>query len=128
MAERDKGSVINVSTMAAEIGVPGMAVYGASKAALNLLRQSWAAEYGPNGVRVNAVSPGTVRTPSVERMGEVLDQMGGQSRAGYVALYLHGFPDSVYTWRYLLPDLAAAGFRAVAPWLRGYAPISVPVD
>src|ERR1700747_437188 len=48
MAERGKGSIINVSTMAAEMGVPGMAVYGASKAALNLLTQSWAAEYGPS--------------------------------------------------------------------------------
>jgi NAD(P)-dependent dehydrogenase (short-subunit alcohol dehydrogenase family) len=85
MAGRGKGSIINVSTMAAEMGVPGMAVYGASKAALNLLTQSWAAEYGPSGVRVNAVSPGTVRTPSVEVLGEVLDQIGAQSPAGYVA-------------------------------------------
>ena len=53
----------------------------ASKAALNLLTQSWAAEYGPSGVRVNAVSPGTVRTPSVEVLGEVLDQIGAQSPA-----------------------------------------------
>ena len=85
MAERGKGSIINVSTMAAEMGVPGMAVYGASKAALNLLTLSWAAEFGPEGVRVNSVSPGTVRTPSVEPLGEVLDQMGAQSPSGYVA-------------------------------------------
>ena len=85
MAERGKGSIINVSTMAAEMGVPGMAVYGASKAALNLLTLSWAAEFGPKGVRVNSVSPGTVRTPSVEPLGEVLDQMGAQSPSGYVA-------------------------------------------
>jgi pimeloyl-ACP methyl ester carboxylesterase len=41
---------------------------------------------------------------------------------GPLALCLHGFPDSAWTWRYLLPELADAGFRAVAPWLRGYAP------
>lgn len=41
---------------------------------------------------------------------------------GPLALCLHGFPDSAHTWRHLLPRLAAAGFRAVAPWLRGYAP------
>jgi pimeloyl-ACP methyl ester carboxylesterase len=43
-----------------------------------------------------------------------------------LALCLHGFPDSAHTWRHLLPLLAQAGYRAVAPWLRGYAPSSVP--
>jgi pimeloyl-ACP methyl ester carboxylesterase len=47
---------------------------------------------------------------------------------GPLALCLHGFPDSAHTWRHLLPGLAAAGFRAVAPFLRGYAPTSVPAD
>lgn len=47
---------------------------------------------------------------------------------GPLALCLHGFPDSAWTWRHLLPDLAAAGFRAVAPWLRGYAPTAIPAD
>ena len=47
---------------------------------------------------------------------------------GPLALCLHGFPDSARTWRLLLPELAAAGFRAVAPWLRGYAPTGVPAD
>ena len=47
---------------------------------------------------------------------------------GPLALCLHGFPDSAWTWRHLLPELAAAGFRAVAPFLRGYAPTSVPAD
>jgi pimeloyl-ACP methyl ester carboxylesterase len=47
---------------------------------------------------------------------------------GPLALCLHGFPDSAHTWRYLLPELAAAGYRAVAPFLRGYAPTSVPAD
>jgi pimeloyl-ACP methyl ester carboxylesterase len=47
---------------------------------------------------------------------------------GPLALCLHGFPDSAHTWRYLLPELAAAGYRAVAPFLRGYAPTSVAAD
>ena len=47
---------------------------------------------------------------------------------GPLALCLHGFPDSAHTWRHLLPALAAAGFRAVAPFTRGYAPTSVPDD
>jgi pimeloyl-ACP methyl ester carboxylesterase len=47
---------------------------------------------------------------------------------GPLALCLHGFPDSAYTWRDLLPALADAGFRAVAPFMRGYAPTAVPAD
>lgn len=47
---------------------------------------------------------------------------------GPLALCLHGFPDSAWTWRHLLPALADAGFRAVAPWMRGYAPTGVPID
>jgi len=47
---------------------------------------------------------------------------------GPLALCLHGFPDTAHTWRYLLPRLAEAGFHAVAPFLRGYAPSDVPED
>lgn len=47
---------------------------------------------------------------------------------GPLALCLHGFPDSAWSWRHLLPELAAAGYRAVAPFLRGYAPTSIPDD
>ena len=45
-----------------------------------------------------------------------------------LALCLHGFPDSAWTWRHLLPLLANAGFRAVAPFQRGYAPTAIPTD
>ncbi len=47
---------------------------------------------------------------------------------GPLALCLHGFPDSAHTWRHLLPALGDAGYHAVAPWMRGYAPTQVPVD
>jgi pimeloyl-ACP methyl ester carboxylesterase len=47
---------------------------------------------------------------------------------GPLALLLHGFPDSAWTFHRLLPALAQAGFRAVAPWTRGYAPTEVPSD
>ena len=62
MAERGWGSIVNVSTMVASFGQAGMALYGASRAALELLTKAWAAEYGPRGVRVNAVAPGPTRT------------------------------------------------------------------
>src|SRR6184192_3393562 len=62
MAKRGKGAIVNVSTMVADYGAAGMSLYGSSKAAINLLTKAWAAEYGPQGVRVNVVSPGPTRT------------------------------------------------------------------
>src|SRR5262245_48349388 len=47
---------------------------------------------------------------------------------GPLALCLHGFPDSPWTYRHLLPELAHAGYRAVAPFMRGYAPTEVPAS
>lgn len=47
---------------------------------------------------------------------------------GRLALFLHGFPDSPWSWRSMAPRLAARGFRVVAPFTRGYAPTEVPAD
>jgi NAD(P)-dependent dehydrogenase (short-subunit alcohol dehydrogenase family) len=82
MAERGRGAIINVTTMVADFGVDGMALYGSSKAALTLLTKAWAAEFGPAGVRVNAVSPGPTRTEGTAVMGEALDQLASLAPAG----------------------------------------------
>jgi pimeloyl-ACP methyl ester carboxylesterase len=47
---------------------------------------------------------------------------------GPLVLCLHGFPDTAWTWRHLLPDLGDAGYHAVAPFMRGYAPTSLAPD
>ena len=47
---------------------------------------------------------------------------------GPLALCFHGFPDHAYSFRHLLPDLAEAGFRGIAPFMRGYAPTQAPKD
>jgi NAD(P)-dependent dehydrogenase (short-subunit alcohol dehydrogenase family) len=82
MAQRCTGAIVNVSTMVAEYGAAGMSLYGSSKAALNLLTKAWAAEYGPRGVRVTAVSPGPTRTEGTDAMGEGLEQLAAQAPAG----------------------------------------------
>ena len=48
--------------------------------------------------------------------------------SGKLALLLHGFPDTARTWRHLMPQLASAGYRVVAPFMRGFAPSAVPAD
>lgn len=47
---------------------------------------------------------------------------------GPLVMLLHGFPDTPHTWSHQLPALAAAGFRVVAPWLRGYPPSEIPIE
>jgi NAD(P)-dependent dehydrogenase (short-subunit alcohol dehydrogenase family) len=62
MAARGTGSIVNVGSMAGQIGMPGGAAYSATKAALASFTRSWAAEYSPRGVRVNTIAPGPVYT------------------------------------------------------------------
>ena len=62
MAARGSGSIINVASMAGQIGLAGGAAYGATKATLASMTRSWAAEFSPAGVRVNAVAAGPVFT------------------------------------------------------------------
>lgn len=65
MLERGRGSIVNVTTLAAFKGIPGASGYSASKSALSSLTRTWAAEFGSRGVRVNSVSPGPTRTDGV---------------------------------------------------------------
>ncbi|MEV7802995.1 SDR family oxidoreductase [Microbispora sp. NPDC088329] len=77
MAARGGGSIVNVSSTAAGLGMPPMAVYGATKAALESLTRTWAAEFAASNVRVNAVSPGPMTTSKVvAAMGPDLGGMG----------------------------------------------------
>jgi len=62
MAARRSGSIINIGSMAGQIGLDGGAAYGSTKAALGSLTRSWAAEFSPAGVRVNTISAGPVFT------------------------------------------------------------------
>jgi NAD(P)-dependent dehydrogenase (short-subunit alcohol dehydrogenase family) len=81
MAKRGKGAIVNVSTMVADYGASGMSLYGSSKAAINLLTKVWTAEYGPSGVRTNAVSPGPTRTEGTTAMGEGLERSAAEAPA-----------------------------------------------
>jgi NAD(P)-dependent dehydrogenase (short-subunit alcohol dehydrogenase family) len=64
MAARGHGSIVSLSSMAGGVGLAGGAAYGATKASLEAMTRAWAAEYSPSGVRVNAIAPGPVYTPT----------------------------------------------------------------
>jgi NAD(P)-dependent dehydrogenase (short-subunit alcohol dehydrogenase family) len=70
MIAKGSGSIVNVTTMAAEIGMAGLSVYGATKAALNSFTRTLAAELADSGVRVNSIAPGPTRTDMVATMGD----------------------------------------------------------
>jgi NAD(P)-dependent dehydrogenase (short-subunit alcohol dehydrogenase family) len=77
MLERGRGSIVNISSMVAFKGVPGAAGYSASKAALESLTRTWAAEFGKRGVRVNSVAPGPTRTDGViAEWGDTNEELG----------------------------------------------------
>jgi NAD(P)-dependent dehydrogenase (short-subunit alcohol dehydrogenase family) len=64
MAARGHGSIVSVSSMAGGVGLAGGAAYGATKASLEAMTRAWAVEYSGSGVRVNAIAPGPVYTPT----------------------------------------------------------------
>lgn len=104
MTERGHGAIVVIGSWMAHVGHPFVGLYSATKAAEIQLARSWAAEFGPRGVRVNTVSPGATRTPINASDGDVIDQMTAGTPAGRP-----GTPDeiaAVVAW--LLSD--AAGY------------------
>ena len=83
MADRGRGSIINLGSMAGTIGLVGAAAYGATKAAMASMTRSWAAEFSPQGVRVNAVAPGAVH--SIPEKYDITEGFGKTSLLGRAA-------------------------------------------
>ncbi|HEX8069244.1 MAG TPA: 3-oxoacyl-ACP reductase FabG [Pyrinomonadaceae bacterium] len=73
------GKIVNVTSVEAERGRFGVSAYAASKAGLVALTRTAAAELGPAGVNVNAVAPGFVRTPLVERLPEEIKEAAARA-------------------------------------------------
>ncbi|WP_439658103.1 SDR family NAD(P)-dependent oxidoreductase [Lentzea sp. HUAS TT2] len=76
MAERGRGAIVNISSGAATTPGMGSGIYGATKAGLESLTRVWAAEFGPAGVRVNAVAAGPTRTEGTAGFGEAFESAG----------------------------------------------------
>jgi NAD(P)-dependent dehydrogenase (short-subunit alcohol dehydrogenase family) len=85
MAARGGGAIVNVSTFGASVAGKGGGIYGASKAALELMTLVWADEFGPGGVRVNAVAAGPTRTPGTAVYGEMAEALGKAFALGRTA-------------------------------------------
>ncbi|MCU1661684.1 MAG: hypothetical protein QOI36_1656 [Pseudonocardiales bacterium] len=88
MAAGGGGSIVNVASMVATVGIAGAAAYGGTKATLAAMTRSWAAEFSPRGVRVNTVAPGPVYTAAdparIEALGATT-LLGRAARADEIA-------------------------------------------
>jgi NAD(P)-dependent dehydrogenase (short-subunit alcohol dehydrogenase family) len=113
MAERGRGAIVNVSSVASTWTEPGLALYGASKAALEALTRSLAIELAPSGVRCNAIAPGLVTTPALEIADVPVEQVrsmipigraGRASEIAAVALWLASDASSFVTGQVLIAD------------------------
>jgi len=92
MLAQQRGAIINNVSVAGLRGVPGIDAYTASKGALIALTRAWAASYGPQGVRVNAIAPGSIDTPMLR---PVLADGAFDSRLSRVPLRRLGTPDDI---------------------------------
>jgi len=70
---RDAGCIINIGSTGILTPGPNATVYAASKAAIDMMTQSWAEELGPRGIRVNAIRPGATDTQGNRRLGTMSD-------------------------------------------------------
>jgi NAD(P)-dependent dehydrogenase (short-subunit alcohol dehydrogenase family) len=99
MASAGRGAIINLGSWIARLGIPS-ALYSSTKGALETLTKAWAAEFGPSGVRVNAISPGVIRTPNpdgsdggdhpaeIMMRGTPAGRSGTPKAVAYAAVYL----------------------------------------
>ncbi|WP_329083315.1 MULTISPECIES: SDR family NAD(P)-dependent oxidoreductase [unclassified Streptosporangium] len=104
MAGRGSGAIINLGSWVARLGIPVGTLYSSTKGAMETLTRAWAAEFGPSGVRVNAISPGVIYAPAPDQTGvhpaEVM--MRGTPAGGI------GAPDAIaHAAVYLASDEAA---------------------
>jgi len=92
MVERSGGAIVNISSVAAATGSPGVGLYPASKAAIESLTRQMAIEFGPRGIRVNAVGPGLIVT---EGTAHNYEGGRGEERARNVPLRRTGTPEDI---------------------------------
>jgi NAD(P)-dependent dehydrogenase (short-subunit alcohol dehydrogenase family) len=115
MVAKGAGNIVIVGSIAARIALPGLSTYGAQKAAVESLARSWAAEFGPGGVRVNTVSVGptasantttTIDTKSLAALaaGAPLRRLGSVDEVAEAVLFLAGPRSSIVTGSTLVAD------------------------
>ncbi|RFA16242.1 short-chain dehydrogenase [Subtercola boreus] len=102
MAERGSGAIVNIGSWMSRVGIPFGAAYTASKAALEQMTRTWAAEFGPRGVNVNTVAPGATATPGNAASADQVEAMAAATVAGVPVRPV----DIAFAVRFLVSDEA----------------------
>jgi len=116
MIERTRGSVINIASIAGLRPQPGGMLYSFTKAGLIMMTRAWACEFGPDGVRVNAIAPGLIQTDFSEyfwkdeqyrtrlEAEQPIRRIGQPDEIGHMALYLASDEASFVTGQVFVAD------------------------
>jgi dehydrogenase/reductase SDR family member 4 len=116
MIERKRGSVINIASIAGLRPQPGGLLYSFTKAGLIMITRAWACEFGPDGVRVNAIAPGLIQTDFSEyywkdearrqqmEATQPIPRVGQPDEIGPLALYLASSASSFVTGQVFVID------------------------
>jgi NAD(P)-dependent dehydrogenase (short-subunit alcohol dehydrogenase family) len=117
MLQQGKGVIVNCSSIAGLVGFPGIAAYAASKHGLLGLTKTAALEYAQSGVRINAICPGVIKTPMIDRFieknntteeamasGEPIGRMGTPEEIAEGAVWLCSDAASFITGHPLVAD------------------------
>jgi A-factor type gamma-butyrolactone 1'-reductase (1S-forming) len=135
MLRQGGGSIVNMASVSGALATPGASVYVASKHAVIGLTKSAAIEYGPHGIRVNAVSPGAIRTEMLRQvvgndtaLDELADihpvrRIGSPEDVADAVTWLFSEYSSYYTGQSLVLD---GGLTAQRPFLRSEG-IAAPI-
>lgn len=84
MIRQKSGSIINMASAQGHVGLDGWTAYAGAKGAVMAMTRQMAVEFGPHGVRVNSISPGTINTPMNEK---IVAELGGQVARAWVKMH-----------------------------------------
>jgi NAD(P)-dependent dehydrogenase (short-subunit alcohol dehydrogenase family) len=116
MIQRNGGSIINIASIAGIAPQPESLLYSFTKAGLIMMTRSWAREFGPHGIRVNAIAPGLIQTDFSEyywknpdRRSQIeaqqpIPRIGQPDEIGHIALYLASNESSFVTGQTFVVD------------------------